>query len=237
MHTEQAEPTSMRVLIVEDDPMTAEAHADYVHRVPGFIVVGRCESGHEVLPKLEECAAADQPVDIVLLDMNLRDSHGLDVARRITQHGHDVGIIAVTAVRQLQVVKSALASGISQYLIKPFTFAVFREKLENQREFRLDLAGSGDLATQDSVDRAMSALRATPRTRLPKGLLEETLETVSSAMRQAETALSAAEMGERLDLSRVTVRRYLEHLAETRQVVKQPRHGTPGRPEYEYRWR
>jgi response regulator of citrate/malate metabolism len=215
----------MRVLIVEDDPMTAEAHADYVHRVPGFAVAGRCENGHEVIQRLEECAAAGTPVDIVLLDMNLRDSHGLEVARRITQYGHDVGIIAVTAVRQLQVVKSALASGISQYLIKPFTFAVFREKLENQREFRLDLAGS-----------AMSALRATPRTHLPKGLLEETLATVSTAMRQAETALSATEVGERLDLSRVTVRRYLEHLAETRQVVKQPRHGTPGRPEYEYRW-
>ena len=42
MHTEQTEPTTMRVLIVEDDPMTAAAHADYVHRVPGFIVVGRC---------------------------------------------------------------------------------------------------------------------------------------------------------------------------------------------------
>lgn len=236
MHTEQTDPTTMRVLIVEDDPMTAEAHADYVHRVPGFAVAGRCENGHEVIRRLEECATAGTPVDIVLLDMNLRDSHGLDVARRITQYGHDVGIIAVTAVRQLQVVKSALASGISQYLIKPFTFAVFREKLENQREFRLDLAGSGDLATQDSVDRAMSALRATPRTHLPKGLLEETFETVSSAMRQAETALSATEVGERLDLSRVTVRRYLEHLAETRQVVKQPRHGTPGRPEYEYRW-
>jgi response regulator of citrate/malate metabolism len=226
----------MRVLIVEDDPMTAEAHADYVHRVPGFAVAGRCENGHEVIQRLEECAAAGTPVDIVLLDMNLRDSHGLEVARRITQYGHDVGIIAVTAVRQLQVVKSALASGISQYLIKPFTFAVFREKLENQREFRLDLAGSGDLTTQDTVDRAMSALRATPRTHLPKGLLEETLATVSTAMRQAETALSATEVGERLDLSRVTVRRYLEHLAETRQVVKQPRHGTPGRPEYEYRW-
>ncbi|GAA0037469.1 hypothetical protein NCCP602_34310 [Brevibacterium metallidurans] len=48
--------------------------------------------------------------------------------------------------------------------------------------------------------------------------------------------MSATEVARALDLSRVTVRRYLEHLVTTKQAVKQPRHGTPGRPEYEYRW-
>ncbi|MFD0516890.1 hypothetical protein [Paractinoplanes durhamensis] len=35
--------------------------------------------------------------------------------------------------------------------------------------------------------------------------------------------------------SRVTARRYLEHLAETGRVVRSPRYGGPGRPEVEYR--
>lgn len=227
---------TLRVLIVEDDPMTAEAHADYVRRVPGFSVAGISLNGADVLARMDAWADAGEPVDIVLLDMNLTDSHGLEVARRINHSRHDANIIAVTAVRHLQVIKSALSSGITQYLIKPFTFAVFREKLENQREFRLNLASSGDLATQATVDSAFSALRAAPQTRLPKGLIEETLKEVSSVVRTSDSAVSATEVGQRLDLSRVTVRRYLEYLASTQQVVKQARHGAPGRPEFEYRW-
>ena len=51
-----------------------------------------------------------------------------------------------------------------------------------------------------------------------------------------ETALSAAEVGERLGISRVTARRYLEHLERIRRVRRSARHGGRGRPEQEYRW-
>ncbi|WP_339394093.1 helix-turn-helix domain-containing protein [Brevibacterium metallidurans] len=66
--------------------------------------------------------------------------------------------------------------------------------------------------------------------------MAETLDAVSQAVRSAGEPMSATEVARALDLSRVTVRRYLEHLVTTKQAVKQPRHGTPGRPEYEYRW-
>src|SRR5699024_3305687 len=168
--------------------------------------------------------------------MNLTDSHGIEVAGRLNARGKDVDIIAITAVRHLQVIRSAISTGITQYLIKPFTFAAFREKLENQREFRRGLGGSGGLATQASVDNALSARRSVSATRLPKGLIAETLEAVSDEVRESAEPVSATEVGQRLELSRVTVRRYLEHLVATKQAIKQPRHGTPGRPEYEYRW-
>ncbi len=226
----------LRVLIVEDDPMTAEAHGDYVRKVPGFTVAAICLSGHEALARYDSLAAAGTPVDIVLLDMNLTDSHGLEVATRMNSRGHGADIIAITAVRHLQVIKSAISTGVTQYLIKPFTFAAFREKLENQKAFRLNLGGGGALATQASVDDALSALRSVSTERLPKGLIEETLAAISIEVRDASSPVSATEVAQALELSRVTVRRYLEHLVTTKQAVKQPRHGTPGRPEYEYRW-
>ena len=43
-------------------------------------------------------------------------------------------------------------------------------------------------------------------------------------------------MGERLGISRVTARRYLEHLERIRRVRRSARHGGRGRPEQEYRW-
>lgn len=226
----------LRVLIVDDDPLTAEAHADFVRRVPGFTVAGISLGGVEALARFDALTASGEPADIVLLDMNLVDAHGLDVAKRMNSRNTGADIIAITAVRHLPVIRSAISVGITQYLIKPFAFAAFREKLENQRAFRRGLSGGGELATQESVDSALSALRSVAPGRLPKGLIEETLETVSAAVREAPAPVSATEVGRALDLSRVTVRRYLEHLVTTRQAVKQPRHGTPGRPEYEYRW-
>jgi response regulator of citrate/malate metabolism len=192
---------ALRVLIVEDDPMTAQAHADFVARVPGFEVVGTCLGGHEAIERFDELAAAGTSVDIVLLDMNLTDSHGLEVAGRLNSRGQDVDIIAITAVRHLQVIRSAISSGITQYLIKPFTFASFREKLENQREFRRGLSGSGTLATQASVDNALSALRSVSSTTLPKGLIAETLDAVSAFVRDSAVPVSATEVGRRLELS------------------------------------
>lgn len=227
----------LRVLVVDDEPITAAAHADYVRRVEGFVVDAVVQSGTAALARLDAAAAAGTPVDLVLLDMNLPDLHGLDVARRIRGRGNTVDIIAITAVRDLYVVRTAIASGVIQYLIKPFSFAAFREKLENHRAFRLNLSGGGNAATQSSIDSAFAALRNVGPSTLPKGLLEETLAAISAELANHDGALSATEVAERLDLSRVTARRYLEYLAGLDRAVKTPRHGAPGRPEYEYRWR
>jgi len=54
---------------------------------------------------------------------------------------------------------------------------------------------------------------------------------------QAETGdLSAAETAERVGISRVSARRYLEHLCVTGQAQQKLRYGTSGRPEHRYRW-
>ncbi|WP_167131151.1 response regulator [Paramicrobacterium chengjingii] len=226
----------LRVLVVDDEPVTAEAHADYVRRVRGYTVDAVVLTGADALARLDAAAQNGSPIDLVLLDMNLTDIHGLDVAHRIRQRGHSADILAITAVRDLQIVKAALSTGVAQYLIKPFTFPTFREKLENHRMFQLNLSDTGALATQSSIDNALSALRTVAPGKLPKGMIDETYTSVSAALRESKMSLSATELGDRLDLSRVTARRYLEYLVEMKQAAKSPRHGTPGRPEYEYRW-
>jgi response regulator of citrate/malate metabolism len=50
-------------------------------------------------------------------------------------------------------------------------------------------------------------------------------------------ALSAAEAGERVGLSRVSARRYLEHVVETGRAEVALQYGSAGRPERRYRAR
>ena len=227
----------LRVLVVDDEPDTAAAHAAFVNRIEGFTAAAVAGNGQQALSLLADAVQAGEPFDLVLLDMTLPDLHGIDVAKRMRGRGLTTDIIAITAVRDLAVVRSAVATGITQYLIKPFTFAVFAEKLENHRRFIASMRSTGPDASQAALDTAFSALRtASASTTLPKGLIPETLSQISEHLNaSAGTAFSATELADQLGMSRVTARRYLEHLAESKAAVKQPRHGTRGRPEYEYR--
>ncbi|MEF9980970.1 MAG: response regulator [Glutamicibacter sp.] len=227
---------SFKVLVVDDEPQTAASHAKYVNRVPGFATGAIAANGQQALGLLAAARDAQDPFDLVLLDMTLPDLHGIDVAKRMRGRGLTTDIIAITAVRDLAVVRSAVATGITQYLIKPFTFAAFSEKLENHRRFISEISSTGPDTSQAALDNAFSALRTTSASAsLPKGLIPETLAQITDHLRsKPDTCLSATELGEELGISRVTARRYLEHLAEVKAVVKQPRHGTRGRPEYEY---
>jgi len=223
----------IRVFIVEDDPIAAEAHAAYVTRVPGFTVVGRAATGQETLQALQRVPRP--PVDLVLLDMGLPDMHGLDVCRALRAARYAVDVIAVTSARDLAVVRSAVSLGIVQYLPKPFAFPALRDKLERYADYRAQLAGGGVLAGQHEVDRMLGALRSADPAELPKGMSRESLDAVVHAIK-ATGGFSANEAAEVLGTSRITARRYLEYLSELGLAERRPRYGGTGRPEVEYRW-
>ncbi|MGO2541042.1 response regulator [Specibacter sp. AOP5-B1-6] len=226
-------PAPIGVLVVDDEPIALAAHADYVRRLGGFEVVAEAHGMGAALAVLND--PATPPIQLILLDMNLTDGHGLDLLRRIHGLGLVPDVVAITAVRDIVVVRSAIALGITAYLIKPFTFAAFREKLENYRSYHAVLADRSH-TSQDAIDRALSELRPTGKLTLPKGMLPETLSVVADWLRAQPSASSATEAAAGLAMSRVTARRYLDHLVETGSAAKAPRHGAPGRPELEYSW-
>jgi response regulator of citrate/malate metabolism len=231
--------SDIRVLVVEDEPLLAEAHTAYTERVPGFAVVGVAHTGREAMAALRRHGGAD--VDLVLLDFRLPDMHGLDVCRALRAAGSDVDVLAVTSARDLAVVRTAVSLGMTHYLLKPFTFAAFRDKLERYADYRRQALADGEVAAQHEVDRMFATLRGAAPHTLPKGLDVQTLHRVLSALADrprpadAGAGLSATEVSQRSGISRVTARRYLEYLVTVDRAVRSPRYGTPGRPEVEYR--
>ena len=224
---------TVRVLVVEDEAVAAEAHAAYTNRVPGFEVAGTSRSAAEAVRFLHD----DPAIDLVLLDMHLPDGHGLALLHRLRAAGHLSDVIAVTSARDVEVVRRALAQGVVLYLLKPFTFATFRAKLEQYAAYRAAIAASPTEVVQEEVDRLVGSLRVGGNLPLPKGMSAETLREVTSALRTAAAPMSATEVAAAVGASRVTARRYLEHLAETGQAERRPRYGGSGRPEMEYVWR
>ncbi|MFF3291564.1 response regulator [Streptomyces sp. NPDC003023] len=220
---------TINVLVVEDDPVAADAHALYVGRVTGFQVAGIAHSRAEAVRALERT-----DVDLLLLDLYLPDGHGLALVRSLRAAGHSADVIAVTSARDLAIVREGVSLGVVQYVLKPFTFATLRDRLTRYAEFR---ASAGEASGQDEVDRALATLR-TPRvtTSLPKGLSGPTLEAVTRTLRESAEGLTATEAAAAVGISRITARRYLEHLVTAGRAARAPQYGQIGRPELQYRW-
>ena len=219
----------IRVLVVDDDFMVAKVHAGFVSRVPGFLVVGSAHTGAQALTEVSRLHP-----DLVLLDIYLPDMSGLDVLRGLRDGPVQADVMAVTAARDVDTVRTALRGGVVHYLIKPFTFETLREHLERYTTAHRQLAASGEVG-QDDVDRLFGALRPA-RISLPKGLTPPTATLVGRVLRDCGADLSAAECAERAGLSRVSTRRYLEYFVAAGKAEVRLRYGGTGRPERRYQW-
>ncbi|TFB47007.1 response regulator [Cryobacterium tagatosivorans] len=219
------------VLIVDDDFMVARAHERIVEQLPGFRVVGVAHSGAQAL----ELIGSLQP-QLVLLDIYLPDTTGLDVIRRAREHGHDLDFLVLSAARESETVSAALQGGIVSYLLKPFKISELQARLAGYAERRRVLGRPGDLSQSD-LDQALgSASGVAPLPALPKGLSKETAVLIERALKEADPDLAASECAEELGLSRVVARKYLEHFVLLGQAAVALRYGQTGRPQRRYSW-
>jgi response regulator of citrate/malate metabolism len=226
------------VLIVDDDFMVARVHKGFVERTPGFTVVGMAHTGADAIAAVDRLRP-----DLVLLDIYLPDMPGLTVLQRLRSNAAtDVDVIVVSAARDAESVKRALRGGVVHYLIKPFGYQDLRDRLVRYAERRRQLAALAgqrrNANPQEQIDRVFSPAPAASRSAtMPKGLTPQTADLVRDALRDAgDGGLSAAECAERTGLSRVSARRYLEHMVQTGAARVRSRYGTPGRPEHRFEW-
>jgi response regulator of citrate/malate metabolism len=220
----------IRTLIVEDDAMTASIHRSYVERIPGFEVAGEAHTGREALDAVKRLVP-----DLVLLDIYLPDISGLEVLRRLREPGSPhVDVVAVTAAKDVDTLRTAIHGGVIHYLVKPFFFDTLRERLEAYAALRgrLDRLRSPE---QHDIDHVFSLLRTQGRQSLPKGISALTLARVSEAISGVAGEVTATEVAETAGISRGTARRYLEYLAAIGAIQLSLRYGVTGRPEHLYR--
>lgn len=222
----------VRVLIVDDDFMVARMHSELVASLPGFEVVGVAHSGRDALAEAERLAP-----DVLLLDVYLPDLSGVEVLEELRSAGATaMDVVMITAARDTETVSRALRMGAVHYLVKPFALGDLSDRLRQVAAARQQLAGDATLAQAD-IDRVFGSTRTpTPLRGLPKGLSEPTMRLVVTRLRSQEAAESASDLGERAGLSRVSARRYLEHLVGMGWVEVSLRYGAAGRPERLYRW-
>jgi two-component system CitB family response regulator len=214
------------VLIVEDDFRVAGLHREFVERCPGFEVAGVALTAGQAIDLNQELDP-----DLILLDLYLPDAHGFDVVETLRgESGADV--IVITAARDVPNIRAAMQHGALFYLVKPFRFAAFRQRLDAYSRLRTTLTHSPEMS-QTGIDEAFSTLR-TRAPDLPKGLSPQTLLAIEQTLQEADQTLSSEAVAHLVGVSRVTARRYLIYLVESGRAEVLSEYGTPCRPRHLY---
>ncbi|MFQ5584275.1 MAG: HD-GYP domain-containing protein [Calditrichia bacterium] len=145
------------VLIVEDNitygEMLKEALEHFGYRV--FLSYSST-GGMDVLKQIR--------IDIVLSDINMPGINGIELTRRLSEMYLDIPVVLLTGIHDLNIVRSALKMGASDYIFKPIKFEELpvviernleRKKLESTRlqENKADLL----LKSLNALMRALDA--------------------------------------------------------------------------------
>ena len=122
---------SLRVLVVEDHPMSREITAEMLARMGHLCTtVG---DGNEALDVLRQ-----QPFDVVLIDLRLPELDGIEASRRWRAieretHRQPVHVVAMTAEMEWKEREGCEAAGMNDFLPKPFDFEALARAIEKVR--------------------------------------------------------------------------------------------------------
>ncbi|MBN3563715.1 response regulator [Aliamphritea spongicola] len=225
--------TDIRVIIAEDDRQIAAIQQRFLERIEGFELVGMAHG----LEEAEDLVEIMQP-DLILLDVQFPTGTGLDLLRKLRAENSSVDVILVTAAKEVDTLREALHGGVFDFILKPLVFERLQETLHNYRQHLSKLQALQSL-DQQNVD-TMLPRGQTPKTtsqpqRLPKGIDSITLDKIRQVLQDKDVALNASEVGDYINASRTTARRYLEYMVSSDELHAEVSYGSVGRPERKYR--
>jgi two-component system, chemotaxis family, chemotaxis protein CheY len=118
--------SSIKVLVV-DDQLTIRSLVRGGLQQLGFKDIEEAPDGEEALRHL-----IVKPVQLVISDYNMPKLDGLNLLRAIRTHEpiKKTAFIMLTGRADKELVQKAVQHGVNNYLVKPFTIATLKEKIE-----------------------------------------------------------------------------------------------------------
>ena len=115
-----------RVVYIEDNPVNAEVMRSLMDLRPQIELVV-CETAVQGLAVLQQ-----SPCDLLLLDMNLPDAHGLDVLKALRNDARTarLPVLVVSADALEAQIQRALESGANGYITKPFSMQTVLDRVD-----------------------------------------------------------------------------------------------------------
>ena len=124
----------LKILIVDDEPLIRKVLNRTLKNI------GEChlvDNGKGAIYKYEEALNSGKPFDLILLDIIMKETNGLDVLIKIrtmeivnnTPEDEKVKIIIVTGISEVDMVKKCVSKGCDSYIVKPITTNIIMDKI------------------------------------------------------------------------------------------------------------
>lgn len=117
----------LKMLVVDDTRSVAEAHVGLLTEI-GHEATCECD------PLRVEARLARDPVDVVVLDVNMPALDGVELLGRLRRNFPAVGVVMATVVDEVPIAVRAIKLGAFNYLIKPLSRARLERVLSTWRE-------------------------------------------------------------------------------------------------------
>ena len=221
-----------RTVIIEDDPVITQLNRQYVEKDSRFTVVQTFSAAHPALFWLR-----NNLVDLIILDMYMPQMSGLELLRILRAEGVNADVIMVTSADDAATIESFIRLGVTDYLIKPFGYERFQLALKNFCDHWDTIHQDPNHPhkfTQNQLDNVLLHLTASSPPPapggMPKGLQSQPLPLLQDYLKEHPQGPPWDDIASHVGLSVVTVRRYMNYLAEQHLVDSDMDYNTGGRP-------
>lgn len=217
----------LNILIVEDDPMVAQINQQFIKKIDDQTSVDIASNVKEAIKHIE-----NKEIDLLLLDIYMPEENGLTFLKYIREQGYKIDAILITAATDVEEIQTAFRYGAVDYLIKPFDFERFQQSLLRYKK-GLTFFNKTSSINQTDIDAEFLNKEVVDRDselKLPKGVTEATLHVIIDKMKYfEENEFSTDDISKRVNISRVSVRKYLKFLTDIEVLEESLNYGI-GRP-------
>jgi DNA-binding NarL/FixJ family response regulator len=126
---------AIRIFITDDHYMVVEGIRSLLQHQKNIEWMGHAMNAASCLAFLQK-----QPIDVLLLDINLPDKSGIDLCREVKQSYPDIHIIGLSSFNQLSFIEKMMSNGASGYVLKNATQEELIDAIESVVQGRVFLS-------------------------------------------------------------------------------------------------
>ena len=189
----------IRLLIIDDHEMVREGLKAMLSAEPDFAIVGDAANAEQAFALIERLRP-----DIILLDIRLPGTSGIEVCRTVTERYPETAVIILTTFTDESLVAQCIQAGARGFIVKDI------ERFDLKRSIRAVARGEAAIDTKAAVA-VLAQLRGAPQNN--NGPAPDPLSSQQIViLRLVAQGLSSREIATRLYLSENTVKGYVQEI-------------------------
>lgn len=121
---------NMKILVVDDFPTMRRIVRNLLKEL-SYVNIYEAEDGAEAIAKLK-----NDKFDFIISDWNMPNMTGIDLLKAVRADANlkDIPFLMVTAEAAQDNVVQAVQAGVNNYIVKPFTAATLKEKIDKIKD-------------------------------------------------------------------------------------------------------